>query len=240
MKVDAIVRDICAIYLNDGAATQYIRVLRAVNIAIGELFSNLLPVRKSILVSIPENLTIPLPPDCGVPLKVGVLCDRKLTLLPKNDRIRVVDSNPCSCAKTPEACLVHTFVAPSEDHVLDPYFGEQYTVPQNIEADGAWNLNMAANRVELRSGRDVFPGATLLLEYKQTDMETQDVPNDCAIVLHYRVSELLMLTSSPGASQYSRSLYQAEWRRLKTKYLNYSVEDWVDSVKGSVTSGVKF
>ncbi len=106
---DVVVRDICA-YLGDTNATkQYALVARFLRRALEELNIHLVGNIKSILLTVEDNLTAPLPVDFNYVSKMGVCCNGKLRILHQNDNLCVPDAEEfwkcCTCPDEQETML---------------------------------------------------------------------------------------------------------------------------------------
>lgn len=176
-SLDNIVRDICIVTLQNASLSQYMRVARAVRKAIMQANLYYEACVRSKLVTIGDNYTATLPPDCVVVTKVGVLCsDGTLLVLTNDSNLRSVAYEEsqvvpeyCECEDPPTtvtsaspACEYDTFY--NCQWGANAY-GELYGVSNANYPTLCWRHNLDFGVLEFSTGW-LESGWKILVEYK--------------------------------------------------------------------------
>lgn len=243
-SADSMVRDICALGFQDDNATQYLRVMRAFRVVLEQLNLHLLPNFKSEWKTVSDALTIEMPSECLSINKVGWLCDGRIALLGRDDSIRRDIAPPCSCgggvSTVEDSCAACTF-----HNVVVGYgnlaYGEQYGVRTNLNPRGTFRYNRDKNRIEFGS-ENVSAGDSLLVEYKAAgvaDIHAQ-IPSDAFMCIFHKTLSVMNANVRPGVADYNHQKFRMEWNMWKRTFMEWSVDDWANALRGESMAAPKY
>jgi hypothetical protein len=190
--LDNIVRDVCIVSLQNASLSQYPRVARAVRSGIMQVNLNYSPSIKTQLITIGANMTAPLPADCVVVTKVGVLCtDGRIMTLVSDSNLRsdaydksIQEPLYCECEQPPATVL--TLPAGLSEYYTfyncywgGSVYGELYGVSNSVPSLN-YRVNKQFHVLEFSSGW-VDAGFKVLVEYKSDGAgEFQMIPIEAA------------------------------------------------------------
>lgn len=220
-SLDNIVRDICIVTLQNPSLSQYMRVARAVRKAVMQTNLFYTAAVRSKLVTVSDNYTAALPPDCVVVTKVGVLCsDGTLMLLMNDSNLRAVmysesqvvpeycecDEAPAAATVAPVACQYDTFY---NCQWGANQYGELYGASNGNYPSLCWRHNLDFGVLEFSTGW-LESGWKVLVEYKTDGAgDYEDIKIEAAPAIEaYALYELFKLNSNVARG------HMEEFRRL--------------------------
>jgi len=179
-SLDEIVRNLCAVQLNDPGNSQYLRAARAVRSAINEVNLTFLPNVKSELLDVDSSLVVPLPPDVISITKVGMLTrNGKIITLIQDPQLRVAQLNQyladyneyCECEEPPPSITTLPPTAQAYEIYHNclwwgGFYGELYAAGNGMDHEGGWRHNIESGVLEMATGTLVQAGVKVLVEYK--------------------------------------------------------------------------
>jgi hypothetical protein len=258
---DSVVRLICTFLKKPNSSQMYVDAARFLALVLEEFEMNMFPNIKSVLLPINDNFTINLPDDCMEVTKVGVLtCDRQLRILGHNSKLSsaafpkaaAIECCTCETTKTSScsddtdsccaACTFNNFntiaggYASLGQHYLYGHSGYLYGYnPEDNFREGTYQVDEVNNRLLLGNGCGVNCDSELVVEYKAvlTGDGFRLIPRKARNALMYRVA--YMLTDKP--SYWAQ--FKVHYRELKRTYDIYSLDDWVNAVRGGYTPAPK-
>lgn len=243
VTLDYVVRNICAVQLQDASYSQYVRVARAVRSGVEQASLHLIPAIKSAFVTVDENFIGVLPHDATLVTKVGVpatngkiitiLRDRKL----RRDKLVEFLDEPeyCECDVPPDEAVNVPSGAVSQNifhNVFWPgnrFYGELYSVPTTIDYGGSWNYNMDSGVLEFGAGQYIDVGCKVLVEYKAAG-ECNMIPIEAQETIEAYALYKLNFHIAPGKAQFSMGEFKRQARMLKSLYGGDSAQALLNSL----------
>jgi hypothetical protein len=233
VTLDFIVRNICAVQLQDASFSQYPRVARAVRSAVIQAQMNFVPAMKSQLIEVDDNYIAQLPPDADTVTKVGLLTKsgRIVTLIRDNglrrDQLERLEDEPeyCECEQAPDVALeVPLTSTPANvfhNVTWNAYrYGEMYSVPTLLDYVGTWRHNEQVGVLEMGAGTLVQTGIKILVEYKALGDVTM-IPMEAQEAIEAFAMYKLDFNRAPGKAQFSMNEFRRHAAMLKRQYAAY-------------------
>ena len=233
VTLDFIVRNICAVQLQDATFSQYPRVARAVRSAVIQTQLNFIPAMKSLLIEVDGNLIAVLPPDADVVTKVGMLTKSgRIATLTRDNNLRrdqlerlLDEPEYCECEQAPDAAISVPGDASPSDVFHNVYwganrYGELYSVPTTLDYVGTWRHNEQVGVIEMGSGTLVQPDVKILVEYKALGDVTM-IPLEAQEAIEAFAMYKLDFNRAPGKAQFSMGEFRRHAAVLKAKYGAY-------------------
>jgi len=238
--IDAITANIC-VQLGDDNMRSYPRVIRAVKQAVDDVFNNLLPIVKTEVFEVPQNLVITLPKSAGIVTKVGAIDQNgKIILLYHDSNIRrevyneIKDCEPESIAQNPEPIAFYNV------WYLGNYYGELYCTTNDPMRAGTYRYDLESGTVELGSNGFVKIGDDIIIEYKDSsDDRYKRIPQEAAACINARSLYHYNLATNPRMAQSMFQMFNIEYKRLKSLYVRKTLEDFIRPFLRGQQSGVK-
>jgi hypothetical protein len=236
----AITTDIC-MQLGDDNLRSYPRVARAVKKAVDDIFNNLLPIVKTELFEVPDNLVITLPEGAGIVTKVAVMDHNGTYILLYHDsKIRRTVYNKLL------ECDPKDIVGNNEPVVFyntwyqGTYYGELYCTTNDPMRAGTYRYDLESGTVELGSNGFVKIGDEVMIEYKdQSDERYIMIPSEAASCVNARSLYHYNLAANPRSAAYMFEQFKIEFKRLKSLYVQKTLEDFIRPFLRGQHSGVK-
>ena len=227
--LDNIVRDICAVQLEDPANKQYLRVARAVKAGIDVVHMTYLPAIQTKLLDVADNLTVQLPPDLVSVIKVGLLTDDgKIVSLIQDPQLRRVEYNNfvsdgplyCECEVPPPSATVVPDAAEPSDIFHNCwwwnfFYGELYAAGNGMDHEGGWRYNSEYNVLEMATGTLVQAGVKVLVEYKSMGDEGYTMIPAVASETIQQYALYKLFQNIPGKANYHMQEFRRLGRELK-------------------------
>jgi hypothetical protein len=238
--IDAITTDIC-IQLGDDHLRAYPRVIRAVKKAVDDIFNNLLPIVKTELFEIPDNLIIVLPENAGIVTKVAVIDDNgNYILLYHDSKIRravynkILECDPKELVDASEPVVFYNAWYGGR------YFGEMYCTTNDPMRAGTYRYDLESGTVEIGSNGFIRIGDEVMIEYKDSsDMRYTMIPAEAESCVNARSLYHYNLASNPRSAAYMFQQFKIEFARLKALYVRKTLEDFIRPFLRGQHSGVK-
>lgn len=254
VPLDTVVRNILSL-MGDVDGTRYVQVMRACLIAAEELNLTGIPFYETVQEQISDNYTIALPKDVIKVLRVGTLDNSgKLSMFGEDKGIRRMERNKAledpACDTAPDTSnLVKSSFSNETPSVLfynfnfkGQYLGEYYGVKNRQHTNGTYRFNQTMSSLEFGTGGDVFPGQTVLVEYKRSlgDDAHRLVPLEWQTAMYYRVLQFINAGSDPSSSMVNYRQFVTEFRNVKRQAIRMNAKDLIAAIEEHRQGGPKY
>jgi hypothetical protein len=259
---DTVVRDICA-YLNDPDATKkYAQVSRFLLRAMEDLKFQVVGNIKSVLLTIGNNLTAPLPEDYNVVSKIGVCCKSgQLRILHSNDKLCIPEEEVWTCCdcecptsindknhKGCPSCTFHNMIDPTQLYSgigtmatsdflwFNGLFNYPYWYGSHSQSfSGTYRIDDYNNQIVFGTGTDICPGATVVMEYNSALKDSQYgfIEKKYFQVLLHKTATFL---TKGGEQQLEQRNFRREKNNIRRMEQSVTLEDIVYYLQKGLSS----
>ena len=246
-SVDRVVRDILS-SIGDSKADGYVMCRRQVSRSLADLGTIVFNESQCAAVEVGDDFTIPMPPDCSVPLRLWK--DTELGPRPLG-RLQPLSSDPIDCDCEPQedcssilqpeagASTADAGQALSSGIRVDGYFDyfcQSFRSNTDVFENGKWREDPANNRISLTSGYYVFPGSKLTLLYRTfTDKDAEFlIPDTWYEALRCHVLWNVYQTKDPNkAEMFRRTMRMHIDNAKQNKMAEWSSRDLIGALKSN-------
>lgn len=248
-QLNIVAKDLCEIALNDPSHKHFMPVLKNCVRELRDLNMLVLPSFKTIEKEVSDNLTVALPDDCMLALKVGVCSNGEIIEIFTSEDVCVPSETACTCNSTnttssetasedfysgPHRCSFCTFYY--NDNRGGTQFHEAYWVRPGMGSMGSFILDETNNSIALGSRSNLEVGDKLLITYKSDSTNNNEtaslVPQVAWKVLVYKTREMFG-EQTVGKLNLNRKLYESEYNRIKKFYRRTSKQAWENMILGT-------
>ena len=252
---DTVVRDICA-YLKDPDATKlYAQVSRFLLRVLDQLNYRMIGNIKSVMLTVGDNMTTPLPSDFNTLSKIGVCCGGRLIVLHKDDNLCIPEEEVFSCCTCEEptsihdknhqgcpSCTFHNIIPPTnyanfgDFTIFDNLFRYPYWYGTHAKDwRGTYRIDDHNGQIVFGSGAKVCPGAMVVMEYNSALLDSQYgfIPKRFFPVILHKTATFL---TKGGEQQLEQHNYRRELNNMRRMEVNESLEDLVYYLQKGLSS----
>lgn len=226
----SVVNHICSVNLDDDSGKLRGKVSQALRACLDEFGAHLPTPIRSNYFTVSDSLTIALPTEVSQVTKVGTMCNGAWTLMSRNESVRRVTIEACSCSDTAgESCAACTFYnVPMGATAL----GELYGVKANGIQRAEFRYNRDENRLEFGSG--VSSGDQILVEYKTvgSDEDLALIPGEWVNMIGFYVAFAVNQQHRSGVAANNYAAFQSSWNALKAANNPYTGKELIAALMG--------